>query len=319
MKKSDTMKAADRQFDHKGGICVEHQPDPDFSHRPQTLSYIRAAELLYTTQPVVSYQIKALETELGVTLFNRTHRSVELTTAGSYFYQQVEPLMRQLETIVQTMQSMNDQTPKLINLLVRRLADYAKLTQIIKNYSESCPLVHVNILTQEDRGSRQLLVTGEVEIAFCYQFEVENDPKLKFLPLMESQYYVLVSKTHPLAAYKYLTFDDLSGQKLILANTELHRNPRLITRAQLKAKKIAVQTIYTSFDSMLIAVQSGIGFTILPCSRSKKFSGLLKIPLKDVKPVPLGIAWYSARTTPELESFIALAEKQNTEQPPAIV
>ena len=285
----------------------------------QTLSYIRAAELLYTTQPVVSYQIKALETELGVTLFNRTHRSVELTTAGSYFYQQMEPLMRQLETIVQTVQSMNAQTPKLINLLVRRLADYAKLTQIIKNYSESCPLVHVNILTQEDRGSRQLLVTGEVEMAFCYQFEVENDPKLNFLPIMESQYYVLVSKTHPLAAYKYLTFDDLSEQKLILANTELHRNPRLITQAQLKAKKIAVQTIYTSFDSMLIAVQSGIGFTILPCSRSKKFSGLLKIPLKDVKPVPLGIAWYSARTTPELESFIALAEKQNAEQPPAIV
>lgn len=303
----------------KGEFVLNTSQIRTFLTVAHTLSYIRAAELLYTTQPVVSYQIKALETELGVTLFNRTHRSVELTTAGSYFYQQVEPLMRQLETIVQTMQSMNAQTPKLINLLVRRLADYAKLTQIIKNYSESCPLVHVNILTQEDRGSRQLLVTGEVEMAFCYQFEVENDPKLKFLPLMESQYYVLVSKTHPLAAYKYLTFDDLSGQKLILANTELHRNPRLITRAQLKAKKIAVQTIYTSFDSMLIAVQSGIGFTILPCSRSKKFSGLLKIPLKDVKPVPLGIAWYSARTTPELESFIALAEKQNAEQPPAIV
>jgi DNA-binding transcriptional LysR family regulator len=303
----------------KGEFVLNTSQIRTFLTVAQTLSYIRAAELLYTTQPVVSYQIKALETELGVTLFNRTHRSVELTTAGSYFYQQMEPLMRQLETIVQTVQSMNAQTPKLINLLVRRLADYAKLTQIIKNYSESCPLVHVNILTQEDRGSRQLLVTGEVEMAFCYQFEVENDPKLKFLPIMESQYYVLVSKTHPLAAYKYLTFDDLSEQKLILANTELHRNPRLITRAQLKAKKIAVQTIYTSFDSMLIAVQSGIGFTILPCSRSKKFSGLLKIPLKDVKPVPLGIAWYSARTTPELESFIALAEKQNAEQPPAIV
>lgn len=70
---------------------------------------------------------------------------------------------------------------------------------------------------------------------------------------------------------------------------------------------------------MLIAVQSGIGFTILPCSRSKKFSGLLKIPLKDVRPMPLGIAWYGARMSPELEAFIALAEKQNVEQPPAIV
>lgn len=293
----------------KGELSLNTSQIRAFLTVAQTLSYIRAAELLYTTQPVVSYQIKALETELGVTLFNRTHRSVELTAAGSYFYKQMEPLLRQLEAIVQTVQSMNAQTPKLINLLVRRLADYGKLTQIIKNYSETCPLIHVNILTQEDRGSRQLLITGEVE----------SDPKLKFLPIMESQYYVLVSKTHPLAAYKYLTFDDLAGQKLILANTELHRNPRLITRPQLQAKKIVVQTVYTSFDSMLIAVQSGIGFTILPCSRSKKFSGLLKIPLKDVRPMPLGIAWYGARMSPELEAFIALAEKQNVEQPPAIV
>lgn len=303
----------------KGELSLNTSQIRAFLTVAQTLSYIRAAELLYTTQPVVSYQIKALETELGVTLFNRTHRSVELTAAGSYFYKQMEPLLRQLEAIVQTVQSMNAQTPKLINLLVRRLADYGKLTQIIKNYSETCPLIHVNILTQEDRGSRQLLITGEVEMAFCYQYEVESDPKLKFLPIMESQYYVLVSKTHPLAAYKYLTFDDLAGQKLILANTELHRNPRLITRPQLQAKKIVVQTVYTSFDSMLIAVQSGIGFTIPPCSRSKKFSGLLKIPLKDVRPMPLGIAWYGARMSPELEAFIALAEKQNVEQPPAIV
>ena len=284
----------------KGELSLNTSQIRAFLTVAQTLSYIRAAELLYTTQPVVSYQIKALETELGVTLFNRTHRSVELTAAGSYFYKQMEPLLRQLEAIVQTVQSMNAQTPKLINLLVRRLAD-------------------VNILTQEDSGSRQLLITGEVEMAFCYQYEVESDPKLKFLPIMESQYYVLVSKTHPLAAYKYLTFDDLAGQKLILANTELHRNPRLITRPQLQAKKIVVQTVYTSFDSMLIAVQSGIGFTILPCSRSKKFSGLLKIPLKDVRPMPLGIAWYGARMSPELEAFIAIAEKQNVEQPPAIV
>lgn len=285
----------------------------------QTLSYVRAAELLYTTQPVISYQIKALETELGVQLFSRTRRSVELTPAGVYFYQQMEPLLLQLETIVQTVQSMNAQTPKLLNLLVRRLADYGKLTQIIKNYSESWPLVHVNILTQENRGSRQLLVTEEVQMAFCYQYEVESDPKLKFLPLMESQYYVLVSKTHPLAAYKYLTFDDLKDQKLILANTELHKNPRLISSAELKEKKILVQTIYTSFDSMLIAVQSGIGFTILPCSRSKKFSGLIKIPLKDVKPMPLGLAWYAPRATPEIEGLINLAQKLNQEQPQTVI
>ena len=70
----------------KGELSLNTSQIRAFLTVAQTLSYIRAAELLYTTQPVVSYQIKALETELGVTLFNRTHRSVELTAAGSYFY-----------------------------------------------------------------------------------------------------------------------------------------------------------------------------------------------------------------------------------------
>lgn len=282
----------------------------------QNLSYVRAADLLYTTQPVISYQIKTLETELGIKLFNRNNRNVQLTPAGAYIFQQIEPLMLQMETLIQTARSINQEVPVMMNLLVRRLADYGRLTQIIRKYSDTHPLVHVHIITREDQSTRQLLITDEIQMAFCYQYEVDRDPKLQFMPIMESQYYVLVSKIHPLAAYKYLTFDDLGNQKLILANTELHKNTRLISLEELKRKKIWVQPVYTEFDSMLIAVQSGIGFTVLPCSRSKKFSGLIKIPLKDTAPMPLGIAWHNAHRSPMLEAFIEIARRQVEEQFP---
>lgn len=280
----------------------------------QNLSYVRAAELLYTTQPVISYQIKALENELEIKLFNHNNRNVELTPAGLYFFQQIEPLMLQIDTLIHTVRSINQEVPATINLLVRRLADYGRLTQIVRKYSDAHPLVHIHIITREDQSTRQLLITDEIQMAFCYQYEVDRDHKLQFLPIMESQYYVLVSKTHPLAAYKYLTFDDLKDQKLILANTELHKNPRLISLEELRQKKIIVEPAYTGFDSMLIAVQSGIGFTVLPCSRSKKFSGLIKIPLKDAAPMALGIAWHTAHLSPMLETFIDMTRKQAENQ-----
>jgi len=64
------------------------------------LSFKHAASQLFLTPSAVSHQIKHLEEQLGITLFKRQTRSIELTSAGKQFYQSVNPLISQLESTI---------------------------------------------------------------------------------------------------------------------------------------------------------------------------------------------------------------------------
>lgn len=257
----------------------------------KSLSFVRAAEALYTTQPVISYQIKSLESELEIQLFTRNNRNVALTAAGEYLYSQFEPISQRIREVIGTAQEIQNQEQPGLVLLVRRLVDYSCLTRTIKVFSDNYPLVRVDILTHNEHRTRNLLLSNEIQMGFCYRYEVAGNPKFSFLPLDQASYYVLVNKEHRLAAYKYLTFEDLGGEKLVLADTELQKNAGLISMEDLKRLNITVYPQYATFDSMLLAVEAGIGVTVLPCGKGKKFSGLVKIPLKHVPPIELGLAW----------------------------
>ena len=75
------------------------------------LSFKHAASQLFLTPSAVSHQIKQLETQLGIVLFNRGTRTIELTSAGKQFYQSIQPIITQLEsTITEFTQKQQNQT-----------------------------------------------------------------------------------------------------------------------------------------------------------------------------------------------------------------
>ena len=273
----------------------------------KTLSFVRAAEALYTTQPVVSYQIKSLESELNMRLFIRNNRNVTLTAAGSYLYTEFAPLSEKLQEIIAVAQEIQSEEQPAFLLLVRRLVDYSSLTRTIKKFSLSHPEVHVDILMQNDRSTSDLLNSNEIQLAFCYQYEVSRFSKLRFLALDKASYYVIVSKEHRLAAYKYLTFEDLAGERLFLANTELQKNPKLISPKELERCRVEICPPYSTFDGMMLAVEAELGVTVLPCCKTKRFSGLIKIPLKQVPPIALGLAWAPALADEAVRDFVETA------------
>lgn len=273
------------------------------------LSFARAAETLYSSQPVVSYQIKSLEEELGIKLFARSSRSVALTEAGTYLYTRLGPISRQLGEAVSVAKAIQDREHAVIQLLVRRLTDYSSLTDTIKAFSELYPTAQVDIFGPSDDSTCKLLLAGEIQLAFCYQYEIPPHSRLKFLPLKKVGYYVLVNKEHPLSAFKQLSLSDLKGQKLILADSELQKNAGLISLHDLEAHGILLSPIYSSFDGMLLTVEAGAGFTILPCGTKKRFSGLVKIPVQGLAHTAIGLGWNPAAASPAVLDFVELAKE----------
>lgn len=272
------------------------------------LSFVRAAEVLYSTQPVVSYQIKSLEEEMGVKLFTRNNRTVTLTEAGLYLNARLGPLSRQIEEAVSVAQAIQSRERTMLMILVRRLTDYSNLSAAIKLFMEEHPKAQVDIYPQSESNTCKLLFSGEVQLAFCYQHEVPPHSKLQFLPLRRVNYYVLASKSHPLAAYKELTLADLHGQKLLLADSELQKNAELVSQKELAQHDIRIASISSSFDGMLMMVESGAGFTILPCGGQKRFAHLVKIPLRNFPCATIGLAWNPATAGEPVLSFIEQAK-----------
>lgn len=136
------------------------------------LSFVRAAETLYSTQPAVSYQVKALEEELGIKLFDRTNRTVTLTEAGVYLYSRLTPLAHQLEESISVAQAIQAREHTMLILLIRRLTDYSNLSKAIKLFIEAHPQAQIDIYPQAEANACKLLFSGEVQLAFCYQHEI---------------------------------------------------------------------------------------------------------------------------------------------------
>lgn len=73
----------------------------------ENLSFARAAETLYISQPAVTKQINSLEQELGVTLFIRSTRHVELTPAGMSFYKDAKDIVLKSQMAIDRVQRLN--------------------------------------------------------------------------------------------------------------------------------------------------------------------------------------------------------------------
>src|SRR5690606_6982821 len=79
-----------------------------FQKVAEVLHFSKAAALLHISQPPLSRQIKELEQELGVVLFNRTNKRVSLTEAGAYFLRQSEEMLSALERSKQTVRQIHE-------------------------------------------------------------------------------------------------------------------------------------------------------------------------------------------------------------------
>lgn len=130
------------------------------------LSFKHAATQLYLTPSAVSHQIKQLEEQLGITLFKRQTRSIELTSAGNRFYHSIQPIIEQLEnTISDFTHSTQNKTitvslPEFFasELFVPKLSEWATLNPLInlqletvKSGKEQAGLVDLSIVLASEK------------------------------------------------------------------------------------------------------------------------------------------------------------------------
>lgn len=183
-----------------------------------TLSFTKTAEKLFLAQSSVSAQIKALEEDLGATLFDRIGRNVLLTDAGNKLYDYARR-MEEMTDEIRAEVSDNQSTRGSLTIRVPETLAAVYMPGIIEHFSKKYPKVRLSFINCTDRQLKEELNTGRIDLAFLMTDAIHfKDVNVKFLKKLKL---VLASgPSHPLASKRSLTPADLSNHRILLTNTD---------------------------------------------------------------------------------------------------
>lgn len=184
--------------------------------------YTKAAKELFITQPTLSGSISSLEQELGVSLFQKAGRNVELTKYGAEFLKYVNASLEQLDKGIAIMKGYSGEGDGgVIDLGCIITLQTEFLPRLLNGYSsvnERKTEFNIN-----QKPSQELLcgiVEGKHDVAFC-AFDALYSGKLHQIPVAEQHLVVAMSPSSPLASKPYLTPGDLKGESLITYREEV--------------------------------------------------------------------------------------------------
>ncbi len=229
----------------------------------ETHNFSRAADLLFITQPTLSQQISKLEQELGIDLFDRTTRSVQLTEAGAAFVKEAKAVVAAWEKLLQTTQ--HYKTIGITKILVGLLPTLGRtnLVECISEFSAAYTNVQIELITSYSYELLQKLHSHEIDIGILntLPFPTKTTDSLDVYQLEENPIMVIMNKHHPLAKQKTVTLEDIQGFPTLALNINASVRvcmDKVFEKNRIKPHVVCECDIETLSD--LVSANMGISF-----------------------------------------------------------
>ena len=254
-----------------------------------------AARALSISQSSVTEAIRALEDDLGVGLFERQARGLEITHKGSAFLRHARQILADVATARSAFRDEAETARGRLSLGVTSLVAGYVLSDILSRFRRAHPQVELNVI--EDNGDylQHLLIGGELDVAVMLTSSVRDRTALYVETLLVSPYRLWLPLGHPLAQQEAIALEDVAGQPLIqLMVDEIEESTRRLTAALPVKPEIAFRT--RSVEAVRSLVATGAGLAILPSLVYRPWSlEGDRIEIRDVSgdlpSVQVGLAW----------------------------
>lgn len=271
------------------------------------LHFGRAAKKLHVTEQPLSYQIKKLESELGLLLFERTTRSVSLTPAGHVFAEDARDLLSRAERAVDSARRVAEGSSGVIRLGYESSTAPAILSAFVKCFRVEYP--HIGLVLAEC-STRGLAHLAEDEIDACLITRYVRLPRgIDYTPIVEDVAVVALTKNHPYAQRDSVGIEELSGVPL-LGYTGRDSEPANQFMARLAAQfDLEFMQMAETPMALLSLVAAGMGFTASTGTMSEFIAGevsYLRIANPQI-PLDHGLALPATGQAPTVQALKSVA------------
>jgi len=282
-----------------------------FHEVARQLHFRRAAEALGVAQPALSRQIAHLEASLGVPLFLRTRRKVELTAAGRALASRVEPVLRTLTSVAGELRALARGEAGHVCIAFSGLAMATVLPAILREFHRKFPGIRLEL--NESPTSTQLAALQAGELGCGFFHPDAPTPGLRTRLLLREHNGVLLPSGHPLAKNKLLRLRDLATTPFVLFPRT--HNPGFYDRILAAFARAGVtpriaEEVWPRANGIGL-VRAGLGATFVTPSEAKQLPPevifrALRGPAPESR---LVLGWrQSPAPDPALAAFLAVAE-----------
>ncbi|CAB1274662.1 LysR family transcriptional regulator [Candidatus Nitrosacidococcus tergens] len=274
-----------------------------FESVARNLSYTRAAEELFLSQPAVSMQIKQLEDHIGLELFEQIGKKVFLTEAGKELYHYSQKMFRELNEAKDILWEIKGGNQGTLTIAVATTATYFAL-HLLGCFRERFPRVNISL----DVANRESLLKrlDENTVDMVIMGKPPDSEEVIAEPFMENPLVVVAPTHHPLAKRKKIPLE------LLLKETFILRERGSGTRSAMELFFSKLNTTIPSSieisnnEAIKQAVQAGFGLGIVSQHTLEKELTLKRLLILDVDSFPIMRYWYIVHR--ENKRFTALQQ-----------
>jgi DNA-binding transcriptional LysR family regulator len=233
----------------------------------ETLHFGRTAELIHLSQPALSLQIRALEEDVGVRLFERNRRKTTLTAAGVAFRDDAVAALAQLDQAIRRARLAANGKLGLLRIGFVSTVGSELVADIVRQFRELNPEVEFSLRNILTAGQIQMLETGALDIGFL-RLPIGAQSILEVVTVHREPFVLVVPSSHKLAKRKRVRLREVAGEDFVMYERTYAPGFHDLMFEILRDARIVPNVSETAVEiPMLISlVASGMGITIAPLS-----------------------------------------------------
>lgn len=274
----------------------------------EDLHFRKAADKLFISQPGLSKQIKQLEDDLGVKLFERHNRKVKLTKTGEYLKEAVTKNLKNLESILNHAKLLDDGVEGNLRLGYVGSAMHEVIPKLLLGFSESHPNVVFSLNEMDNKRQIKSLLEQDIDLGFVRTNRVPKG--LEILPVFEDTFSLVLPKSHKLDESNFKDLSQLEDEPFILFDTSYSESYHEVVMQIFDDFGFSPQISHYTVNagSIFRLVENNLGVSIVPTTLKLgydmdiKFIELKNIPQRTI----LRAVWSKENTNPSLKSIVEI-------------
>jgi len=269
------------------------------------LHFGRTAERLGISQPGVSEAMRALESRLGVKVFDRTSRRVRLTQAGEALKRNLEPALAAMDQALADTSELSVAVRGLLRIGFVLTTEGPALSRLIAEFQARYPACEVRPQEVETFDAYRALRRGDIDV-LCNWLAVDEPDLTAGTAFAHYQRALAVAPSHRLAARSTVSVEDLASEEVALlppttpaAVYDLLIPPRTPSGRPIRR----TQPVQTINEILSLVAQGRI---VHPTSSAVPIfdrNDVVLIPIGDLPPLPLGLVWRTSRENPRIRAL----------------